>query len=349
MNRRYQRWVRTIVTGLLISFSMALAAPAFAQEDLEAMSFEELIERAKTAYQSEDYRTAVKYLIAANLKQPNARLLLNVAKSYEKTGDCVRALVYYRAFIRHPDAEKSLIADAQSELRKANQCEGWDELMSGRLLVTTEPSGASVLLDDKEVGTTPVEITGVVEGPHVVAVERDGFEPESRQIDLRPDVDDHVAFKLVEKAPEVATTEQTEVQTEVDTQAETATGTSNTVHYIAAGGITAVGLGLVAGGLLTDLSLPDRFDTPRESLDPESAEYQALTADRKSAATLATILYISGGVVAAGGIGYLVYTVVAGGEKEKPPTVGGNLGGIDLALSPSFGPGGLGVSLNGEF
>jgi hypothetical protein len=46
---------------------------------------------------------------------------------------------------------------------------------SGELSVISRPAGASVFLDNKIVGTTPLSIPGVAAGSHAIRLERDGY------------------------------------------------------------------------------------------------------------------------------------------------------------------------------
>jgi hypothetical protein len=50
-----------------------------------------------------------------------------------------------------------------------------DEGFVGELAVDSRPSGARVFLDGKPVGTTPLGVTRVAAGTHVIRIERDGY------------------------------------------------------------------------------------------------------------------------------------------------------------------------------
>jgi len=47
----------------------------------------------------------------------------------------------------------------------------------GEIEVRSEPSGAKVYLDGKEVGETPVVLPGIKPGPHSIRIVKDGYEP----------------------------------------------------------------------------------------------------------------------------------------------------------------------------
>jgi len=56
------------------------------------------------------------------------------------------------------------------------------ERYTGSLVVESLPAGATVFLDNKAVGKTPLTLNGVHAGEHVVRLERDGYHRWSRAI-----------------------------------------------------------------------------------------------------------------------------------------------------------------------
>jgi len=325
----------TKVLATLVATLVCLSAStAFAQSELEGMTFEELIGKAKTAYEGEKFDEAIKFLLAANRAQPNARLLLNVAKSYEKSGKCVEALVYYRAFVRDPDAEPVLADQARDALGKADACEGWNELMSGRLQISADQPGASATVDGKSVGTLPTEVVGLMEGDHRIEVSLEGYQTFGETLNLYPNKDSSVEAKLKEAREVVVEEDPGPTPTIPETEP------TPVVPYIIAGSVAAVGLGLFTVGLITDLSIPGNYDEPREKSGIPQDEFDELTEDRKGAATRALIFYVIGGVLTAGGAGYGAYVAATSSQKEEAPR---------LTLSPEFGQHGFGISLSGKF
>lgn len=57
---------------------------------------------------------------------------------------------------------------------------------TGELRVSSAPVGATVLLDGRRIGRTPLTLGGVRPGRHVVTVERQGFETTAREVTIRP-------------------------------------------------------------------------------------------------------------------------------------------------------------------
>ncbi|HET6584596.1 MAG TPA: PEGA domain-containing protein [Nannocystaceae bacterium] len=94
------------------------------------------------------------------------------------------------------DAEGSSVAVAESSCDICSEAEAASQtgrelaalLSSGKLDVTTsvrftsEPPGATVVLDGRNVGKTPIA-TSLEPGPHTVVYERDGYESRTRQFE----------------------------------------------------------------------------------------------------------------------------------------------------------------------
>lgn len=327
-------WMKKTLTTLVAALVCFSASTASAQSELEGMSFEELIGKAKTAYEGEKFDEAIKYLLAANRAQPNARLLLNVAKSYDKSGKCVQAMVYYRAFVRDPGAEPTLIEQAREALDKSDECEGWNDLMSGRMMISADQPGASATIDGKSVGTLPTEVVGLMEGDHTVEVTLEGYQPFTERLNLYPDKDVTVKATLQEAV--VVVEEEDPGPTPTVPEPEPVP----IVQYAIAGGVGVVGLTLFTVGLITDLGIPKKYDDPRREPGIGESEFNTLTDERKSAATRAVIFYVIGGVLTAGGAGYGAFVAATSSQKEEAPR---------LTLAPDFGPNGFGLSLSGKF
>lgn len=82
------------------------------------------------------------------------------------------------------------------ELRAAALGERLDRPEVGTLRITSDPPGATVMVDERSVGATPIELALPV-GPHAVRVEKSGFLMDSKAVDVRSGVDDDLRFRLV--------------------------------------------------------------------------------------------------------------------------------------------------------
>ena len=75
----------------------------------------------------------------------------------------------------------------------------------GRLRVTSIPSDATVLLDGRRLGRTPIERPlAIAPGTHVIKLRRRGYAPQKRTIELAPGASIDEAFKLARIVPGVA-------------------------------------------------------------------------------------------------------------------------------------------------
>lgn len=323
---------------MAILLTMLITSTAVAQEE---PTFEELIGDAKTAYDAEDYQKAIDLLLYAHRVQPNARLLINVAKSYERMDECAPALVYYRAYLREDDTEDNLIEVAENAVADADMCPAFDPSMAGRLIIKSNPLDAKISVDGQEVGTTPFEIPGLEAGDHEVVLTLDGYEPFETTVTMRSDSDETVSTTLVEEKPEPVVTAP-EPTPDPDPVVKEKPGLDPMVYV--AGGVTAVGVGLLVMGLVMDLSAIPATDDERDQAATQ-AEYDRLTDQRNNQANLALIGYVGGSLLAIGGGAWLAYMLFLDEPADGASVELGE--GVDLR--PVVRHDGGGVILEGRF
>ncbi len=82
------------------------------------------------------------------------------------------------------------------ELRAAALGERLDQPQEGTIRITSDPPGAMVMVDDRAVGATPLELV-LPAGPHAVRVEKPGFLEDTKAVEVHPGVDDEMRFRLV--------------------------------------------------------------------------------------------------------------------------------------------------------
>ncbi|MGH1345861.1 MAG: PEGA domain-containing protein [Nannocystales bacterium] len=82
------------------------------------------------------------------------------------------------------------------ELRAAALGERLERPEEGIVRITSDPPGATVMVDDRAVGATPLELT-LSAGPHAVRVEKPGFLEDAKAVDVRAGVDEEMRFRLV--------------------------------------------------------------------------------------------------------------------------------------------------------
>lgn len=82
------------------------------------------------------------------------------------------------------------------ELRAAALGERLDRPEEGTVRISSDPPGATVLVDDRSVGTTPLELV-LPTGSHAVRVEKSGFLEDAKAVEVRSGVDQDMRFRLV--------------------------------------------------------------------------------------------------------------------------------------------------------
>ncbi len=102
--------MKALVFTLL--FFIALTGSAWAQE-----TFDQSVDRGKSAYQTGDYKEAIDAFLAAYKTRPTASLLYNIGRSYDASGDLENAEVYYERFVNAPGITQESRADAVGRLK----------------------------------------------------------------------------------------------------------------------------------------------------------------------------------------------------------------------------------------
>lgn len=179
---------REVAAACLVAFTVALVAAPVAAQQLDPSSLSEedrqelgrLFSRAKSAYESENYREAIAALSQAHELFPEPNILYRIGDAYENLGELEPAIEYYRRYVEAaPDASDSGLVSRRIEdlerrlasLRESVQDEPADqEPEDAAFLIDTNPPGAAVRVDGDLVGsTTPVRLA-VVPGAHTIEI-----------------------------------------------------------------------------------------------------------------------------------------------------------------------------------
>jgi hypothetical protein len=135
-----------------------------------------------------DAETAVRELTLAAELAPDVDILLNLARAHRLNGDNTKA----RA------ALEALLADSRLTAAKRTQVEAELQQVKAKLstlkLEVTEV-GATVRVDDREVGVTPLAPLELPAGNHEISVTKLGFVSQNRRIVLGPG-ENKVSFEL---------------------------------------------------------------------------------------------------------------------------------------------------------
>ena len=173
---------------LALSFSFTPSALADNLADEADLQFK----LGADAYQKGDFSGALEHFLASNRLVPNRNVIFDIARSYEELHNAPSA---YRYYVEALDGETR--ADQKQRIEEALKRIAPSVAV---LKVTTDPPGATVYLDRKDLGSrgnTPRNL-GLGAGRHKIMVELPGYEPaEKADVDLVVGKEADVDFKLV--------------------------------------------------------------------------------------------------------------------------------------------------------
>lgn len=318
--------------ALFSTFAFPLAAETgTTKEDLLGMDRSEVLQAAREAFEAENFETAIQGLILANRARHDARILGNIARSLEESGDCHQAVYYYKAALR----DESLAESARQSLRESMDstmagCQEYRPDGTGRLIVESEPLLSTIYLNGEVLGTTPFEVAGLEVGTYEIRIEQEGFLPFEETLELEAD-DDFQVEAILEVLPE-APAEEAPVAVAQEPKGP---------NYIAYGLLGAGALSLGAGAFV-DLSRIPAIDEEREAANQalDNDRVDELTAERLRMANLALGGYIVGGLLVVGGASWLIYDhFIAPDSQDRE----------NWAFAPTFQSEYLGLQLRRRF
>jgi hypothetical protein len=310
-----------VVTTLLIATSAADNSVADAKTHFKA---------ADRLYREARYKEAISEFETAYRIRPHGVLFFNIGKCYEQLGDISNALRNYRRYLHDiPTAkDRALVSSAIANLEKRLASKGVQQL-----LVFAEPSGASVKVDDKPLGASPVSID-LVAGPHRVVVSHEGYQEATRDVVVPPDhslemevvlstaaAPTGVSVTSIEAMPPpppppapLVTTSGPTAGNEVSQTVEGAPA-YRTASYIA-GGATLVGVGVGVGlGVLAESARNQMLSQVHNASDVQGLHDAIVTRS-----TGANIAY--GAAAACGITAVALYLLSLKGGASRPSPVG---------------------------
>lgn len=155
-------------TALVVALATQTPAPTPGGVADEA---DVLFSLGNAAYAGRDYEAALSYYFASNRLAPNQNVTFNIARCYERLERPVEAYRYYSRY-RSLASEGDDVGPAEQALARLRP-------RLAILVVTSDPPGATVYVDRKELGAygvTPLELA-LAPGSYRVLLERDGSHP----------------------------------------------------------------------------------------------------------------------------------------------------------------------------
>ena len=172
------------------------APSAEGQAEARRTAAKDKFEQGVAAYKEQRYSDAVKLFQEADAIAPSAALSFNVARSFEKLDDTSGALRWYRDYVRR-SPQASNLAEVQAKVTALAGALAQRGLQ--QISVLSEPAGATVLIDDQNVGVTPLT-RDLPPGKHRLLVRLGGYKDQTAELELQPQVPKDVSLQL-EAAP----------------------------------------------------------------------------------------------------------------------------------------------------
>ncbi len=132
------------------------------------------------------YADAIAEFNKAYRVAPNPVLVFNMARAFEELKDFASATRFYKRYLEMaPDAQDRPVVEESIrtlELLAARQ----EKPAQGLLIVRSQPDGASVLINGRPAGSTPLKVE-LGTGKQFVAVEKAGFSRDTRELNIEKD------------------------------------------------------------------------------------------------------------------------------------------------------------------
>lgn len=334
--RRGRTWAGLLVAALVCSggglravHAQAAADGQAAPADPKAVARARLIDGGELLKRG-DFKEALARFKEAYELVPSPKIHYNFGLAYRGLGRPADAIEAFERFLTEA-------VDASPELR-ANAERFRSELAQqvGTVVLTCDVDGADISVDGRSYGATPARGPLRLDpGPHQLVVEKAPAAPFTRKVELTAGQRLTVAVVLAsgEPAPPVPVPAVSLAPSPPTPQPETPPAPSHSWRWkagwgLAAGGVALLGFGLVeriaANGKYREFNRTmgtlSRCDADGRTREHGGAPCGDLLAAGDSLATKATVGFIAGGVLAAGGAALLALTW---NETREGQAVGG--------------------------
>jgi tetratricopeptide (TPR) repeat protein len=164
---------------LLALFALLPTVPSAVQAQEPKQRARALFKRANELFSRGMYLDALRKYREARALYPSVKIDLNIGATLDALGRRTEAAAFIERFLVQSAAAPTDVIDAATarleELRRK----------LARVKITTLVEGATLWVDNKAVGTTPMELPIYLEpGPHRLRLERKGHPPVSRALEL---------------------------------------------------------------------------------------------------------------------------------------------------------------------
>jgi tetratricopeptide (TPR) repeat protein len=249
----------SLVAGLFLS-ATAAAEPKDKPNDATREKAAALFKEADANYKIKEYEKALAGFKEAYMLAHEPVLLFNIAQCHRQMDQLDEALKSYQAFLRD-DPKSELRANAESRITEI-KAELKRRSLKGAVEITTKQDPAEVFLDGEAKGQSPVKLSEIAPGPHLLTIKKPGFVDYELSIKVEP------ARTLTLAVPQLTVIPEAEVKV-----VKVEGGLSRRKALFLASGLSG-GLGLLAGGGALALALPAKSqqddETPVDDLEEKA-------------------------------------------------------------------------------
>lgn len=334
-----------LLVSLVLSTTLARAADVTAAadapseqaaDDARRAEAKERYEQGVQAYGNGRYKDAVDLFLAADKLSPSAPLSFNIARAYEKLGDDSGALRWYRDYLRRspnaPNAGEvsSAITHYEGKLAKKGV---------QQVTVLSTPAGATVSIDDANMGVTPGTFD-LPPGHHRLTLFLRGYDDASAELELQPDHAQDVVVTLSRTvttaqtnpaAPVVAAPVTTPPALPVPERTPEAHAGMGVWPWV----VTGTGVAALGGALVFELLRASAEKDAKN--DPTQIGYKDKLDTMESRRTTARVLAgVGGALVVTGGVMLTIDLLGAKHRQSAALYVAPTAGGAVTALGGSF-------------
>jgi hypothetical protein len=294
-------------------------APSAAVDQRKALA-QGKYEQGVEAFRNERYMDAVRLFLDADAIAPSVALSYNIARAYEKLGDDAAELRWYRNYLRL-DPSASNRAQVGERIRVLSQSLANKGIQ--QLTVLSSPEGATVAIDGRAVGVTPLTIE-LAPGDHAAWLTARGYSDVRSTFRLTPTTAIDLPFTLTPRAPD----EVQEPQQWPDVPQAAPHRRFGAWPFIALG----AGAAALTGAVIFEVSRASAEDDARHQREQLAFEQDVNAMNSRQ--TAARVLLGVGGVLAVGGTVLLVFNTPL--VPETRTAVATVPGGATVSLSRTF-------------
>jgi len=162
--------IHVLLIPLLLA-APAAPAPAPAADAANVAKAKELFQAGQKLYKAGKYAEAIARFEEAYAARPHPVIFFNIGKCWEQLSENAKALRAYRDYLRlAPDAkDRDTVTDAMANLERRLREKGLQQL-----LVYAEPPTARIVVDGKDIGTSPASVE-LIAGSHKLEVSAPNF------------------------------------------------------------------------------------------------------------------------------------------------------------------------------